>query len=217
MNGEKTLNIFNGQVMYNYFMQQYLDENNGCVPFNEAMCVGEVSIDIFSDQFNRYRCNAHHITMEQYQGKTLNPLRPLFNNQFTDIIFWFDDDMFCQINLLTLLAYLDQMHFNKKITLNLVNHVFTLINQFEFGIQGYHEIYKQVLMNKFIPQSIHLSVMEKGIRLYLEYIKEENEITAYIRQYKNVPSNILLAQLFNLFPQYGLGDSQYIHLMEKCQ
>ena len=218
MSREKTLNILNGQVMYDYFTRYHVDENNEYVPFNEAMCVSEVVVDIFSDQFNQYRCDAHHITIEQYKEITLNPLQPLFNNQFTGIIFWFDDDMFCQINLLTLLAYLNQIHYIKKITFNLVTRrEFKLINQFEFGVQGYHEIYKQVLINKCIPQNIHLAVMEKGIKLYLEYIKEENDITSYIRQNKNVPSKILVAQLFDLFPQYGLGDTQYFHLIERCR
>jgi hypothetical protein len=217
MNRENTLNILNGQVMFNHFTQHHLDENNVCAPFNEAICVGEVSVDIFSNQFNQYRCNAHHITMEQYQEKALHPLRPLFNNQFEDITLWFDDDMFCQINLLTLLAYLDQIRFTKKIIFNLVNHEFKLINHFNLGVQGYHEIYKQVLINKCIPQNIPLSIMEKGIRLYLEYIKEENEITAYIRKHKGIPKNEFIAELFRTFPQYGLGDIQYLQLIQRCR
>ena len=217
MNGAKTLNILNGQAMYDSFMQHHVDENNVYAPFNEAMCVGEVYKDIFSSRFNQYRCHALNITIEQYTELVLNPLQPLFNHQFTEIVLWFDDDMFCQINLLTLLAYLDQRHFNRKITFNLVNHGFKFINRFEFGVQGYHEAYQQVLIKKCLPQNIQIPVMEQGIKLYLEYIKDENELTAYIRQYKNIPANILVGQLFKVFPQYGLGDHQYFHLIEKCR
>lgn len=51
MNEKNTLNILNGQAMYGYFKQHNLDKNGIYVPFNEAMCTGKVTEDIFSSQF----------------------------------------------------------------------------------------------------------------------------------------------------------------------
>lgn len=215
MNGENVLNILNGQSMYNYFKQHHFDINGIYVPFNEAMCVGEVTNDIFSSQFNKYRCEAHNVTNDQYNQLTLKPLQILFKNQFSDIFLWFDDDMFCQINLLTILAYLNQINYSRKITLNLVNREFKVIDCFQFGVQGYDEIYRQVLIKKCMPQNIKLSIMEAGIRLYLEYLKEENEITAYIKQHEYLQNNILVLELLKTFSKYGLGDTQYIQLIDK--
>ena len=215
VNKKNILNILNGQVMYDYFKQHYFDKNSVYMPFNEAMCVGEVTDDIFSNQFNKCRCDAHHVTIEQYNELTLKPLQMLFQNQFSHIVLWFDDDMFCQINLLTLLAYLNQINYNRKITFNLVNQEFKVVDCFEFDVQGYNGIYKQVMINRGIPQNIKLSVMENGIRLYLEYLKEENEITEYIRQHGDLQRDILVTELLKVFPQYGLGDTQYIELIEK--
>lgn len=215
MNEKNILNILNGQAMLNYFKHHHFDEEGVYVPFNEAMCAGKVTSEIFSNQFIEYRCSAHHVTVKQYNELTLKPLQVLFDNQFSDIVLWFDDDMFCQINLLTLLAYLDQINYIRKITFNLVGHKFKVVESYEFGVQGYYEIYKQVMINRCIPQNINLPIMENGIRLYFEYIKEENEITAYIRQHADLQSNISVKGLLEVFPQYGLGDTQYIQLIER--
>jgi hypothetical protein len=215
MNEKNTLNILNGQSMYNYFVQNHFNENGVYVPFNEAMCVGEVTSDIFSNQFNICRCDTNHVTMEQYNELVLKPLQILFKNKFSHIILWFDEDMFCQINLLTLLAYLNQINYSRKIIFNLVGRRFKVVDCFEFGVQGYKEIYKQVMINRCIPQNINLSIMKNGIRLYLEYLKEENEITAYIRQHENLKNNILVTELLRVFSQYGLGDTQYLQLIER--
>ncbi|MBZ9687451.1 hypothetical protein G9F72_014060 [Clostridium estertheticum] len=214
MSEENILNILNGQVMFDYFKQNHFDKNGVYVPFNEAMCVGEAQPDIFSNQFNACRCEAHHVTIEQYNQLTLKPLQTLFKNQFTRIFLWFDDDMFCQINLLTILAYLDQLNYKNKITFNLVNREFKIIDCFEFGVQGYDEIYKQVIINRCMPENINLSIMKNGIRLYLEYLKEENEITTYIKQHEDLQFNSLLTDLLITFPEYGLGDTQYIQLIK---
>lgn len=217
MNDKNTLNILNGQAMYDYFKKHHLGKNGVYAPFNEAMCVGRVTENIFSSQFNKYRCDAHDITMDQYNELTLKPLSVLFKKQFSHIVLWFDDDMFCQINLLTILAYLDQINYSKKIAFNLVDHRFRVVNCFEFYVDGYYEIYKQVMIDRCIPQNISLRVLENGIRLYFEYLKEDNEITKYIEQHDNLESSVLLTELFKRFPKYGLGDTQYMKLIERCR
>ena len=215
MNEKNILNIMNGQSMQDYFKQHGFDRNGVYVPFNEAMCVGQAPSDIFSSQFTKCRCEAHNVTIDQYNENTLIPLQPLFNNQLSHIFLWFDDDMFCQINLLTILAYLEQINYKSKITFNLVNRDFKLIESFELSVQGYHEIYKQVIINRLMPENINLSIMENGIRLYQEYLKEENEIISYIKQHKDLQIDILVINLLKNFPEYGLGDTQYIQLIKK--
>ncbi|MDF2699963.1 MAG: hypothetical protein K0Q49_1519 [Haloplasmataceae bacterium] len=209
------LNILNGQAMVDYYFENDLNVNGNYIPFNEAMCVGNVSKDIFSDEFIKNRCIAHHVSLEEYRKITLEPLQLLLNQQFSNLILWFDDDMFCQINYLTVLAYLDQINYNKKVTLILVTQDFKLIDTYELDVSGYHDLYTQVLMNHKLTQEITLSYLNKGIELYLEYIKEDNEITRYIKNNKDLPKQELLKELINAFPQYGLGDTQYVELINK--
>jgi hypothetical protein len=161
----------------------------------------------------------NYFKQNHYNEVVLKPLQMLFKNQFSHIILWFDDDMFCQINLLTILGYLDQINYNRKIIFNLICRQFNkepmVIDSFEIEAKGYKEIYKQVMINRSVPENINLSVMKNGINLYFQYLKDENKITEYIRQNVNLNSDILLAGLFKTFPQYGLGDTQYKQLIER--
>jgi hypothetical protein len=109
-----TLHILNGQVMYNHFKETKFLEQELKIPFNEAMCYGETSDDLFSKEFADIRAKVHHVTPEQYNEITLIPLEPLFNKEFTHLTFWFDADMFCQINILTLLAWLVKQDLKRK-------------------------------------------------------------------------------------------------------
>lgn len=215
MKEKNTLNILNGQSMYDHFKKHNINENGIYTPFNEAMCVGEVIFDIFSNEFNKCRCDAHHVTIQQYNELTLKLLQILFEDQFSEIVLWFDGDMFCQINLLTILAYLNQSNYSREITLNLVDHKFKVLERIKFGIQGYKELYRQVMINRCIPENVNLSIMENGINLYFEYLKEENEITEYIRQHEYLQSDVLVTELLKAFPHYGLGDTQFIQLIER--
>lgn len=217
MNDCDTINILNGQSMLDYFKRHNLNKGGIYIPLNEAMCVGEVTEDIFSQEFVKCRCDAHHVTMEKYNEVTLLPLKALFENRFSKITLWFDDDMFCQINLLTILAYLNQINYNGNTTFNLVNYEFKMVDNIELDAQGYDELYKEVMIRRNMPQNIKLPLMEKGIKLYLEYLKEENEITSYIRQRSDLKMDILLQELLKEFRQYGLGDTQYIQLISKCR
>ncbi|MNC65796.1 hypothetical protein D3C75_1161190 [compost metagenome] len=57
--------------------------------------------------------------------------------------------------------------------------------------------------------------MYQAINLYLEMLQEDNPVTRYILQNKNVPTSDLLPQLFNRFSNIGYGDRQYIELINK--
>ncbi len=59
-----------------------------------------------------------------------------------------------------------------------------------------------------------MPVMFQGVKLYLEYLKQDNEIAAYIKKHLDKPQNELLKQLFHLFFHYGLGDIQYLKIIE---
>lgn len=215
MNKMNVLNILNGQSMYNYFKKNQLDKGGVYIPFNEAMCVGEVSPNIFSNEFIKLRCDTHSVTIQKYTEHTLKPLQKLFNNEFSHIVLWFDDDMFCQINFLTILGYLDQINYNNGIVFNLVREKFKVNQCIKLSSQGFKDIYDKVMIKRVMPENIELPIMKNGIKLYLECLKEENEIISYIKKYKHLSNELLLIKLFKKFPQYGLGDTQYFQLIEK--
>lgn len=208
------LNILNGQMMYEKFYNHQLMEKSDYVPFNEAMCSNEATATIFSDEFIQIRASGHQVSLQDYEKITLNPLKPLFENKYKCIVLWFGDDMFCQINLLTVLAYLDQAGYQGRVYYHKVEEMTYEVEETEIWIEGYHDIYQQVLIHHRLPEAKLMPVMYQGIRLYLEYLKEENDITTFIKRNLGKPQDELLHHLFNLFPHYGLGDTQYIKIIE---
>ncbi|WP_100486302.1 helix-turn-helix transcriptional regulator [Sporolactobacillus pectinivorans] len=211
---QNILNILNGEMMYKEFSTHQLMGKSDYVPFNEAMCSNDTHKSIFSGTFNRRRASGHHVSLEQYENIVITPLKPLFDKQYKCIVLWFGDDMFCQMNLLTVLAYLDQVGYKGKTFFHMVKETTYEVEETEIVPQGYKEIYLQVLIHHCFPEIPLMPVMYQGIKLYLEYLKKDNEITAFIKKNLDRSQNELLRQLFRVFPQYGLGDLQYLKIIK---
>lgn len=201
--------------MYNRFLASDFLKGGRMTPFNEAMCYGDTASEIFSDEFIITRARVHHVTSAQYKKITLQPLQPLFNQTYEHLVLWFDDDMFCQINILTILAWLDQVDHLYPIKINLVNDHFEPVETFTLRARGYHEIYNQVLLNKINPKQIQPSPLKKGIKRYLSYLDQESDLMIFIQKHKDKTEKELLAMLLKKFSHYGLGDTQYLTLIHK--
>ncbi|PFW73898.1 MULTISPECIES: hypothetical protein [Priestia] len=212
--GFKILNILNGQVMYEVFQTNNLLKKGEYIPFNEAMCSHETSVAIFSDEFINLRALGHKVSIQEYKNLTMTPLKPLFEKEYKCIVLWFGDDMFCQINMLTVLAYLEQVTYKGKVFFNMVNETTYEIETVEIFLSNYNKVYQQVLIDHQFPNIKVIPRMFQGIRLYMEYIKVDNEIVNYIREHEGQSQNELLKNLFHSFPQYGLGDVQYLKIIE---
>lgn len=214
MNPKKTLHLLNGQSMYNHFKITHFLEEELMIPFNEAMCYGYTCNDIFSREFTEIRAKVHHVTPEQYTDITLKPLEPLFSENFTHITLWFDADMFCQINILTFLAWLDQTDYKGTIELHIVGDKFEVKDSFTLKVDGYYTMYKQVLIQKKIPKDIFPVPLKNGIELYFNYL---DDLIRYIKKYQDVSEEELVTKLMGEFQHYGLGDTQYLEIIKSCR
>ncbi|MGR3763010.1 AraC family transcriptional regulator [Rossellomorea sp. NS-SX7] len=210
----KTVHILNGTEMYKKFKEKQFLELDSMIPFNEAMCYGNTCEDIFSDEFTAIRASVHHVTTAEYAEITLQPLQPLFSEYVDRIELWFDEDMFCQINLLTVLAWLDQTGFKGGIDLHLVNDHFQPVSHYSLTAKGFDSLYKQVLIEKTAPKEVHPAPLKKGIDLYLNYLMEDSDLMLYIQKHEAVPTKELVTLMIEHFKDYGLGDTQYIEIIE---
>ncbi|NEU31666.1 AraC family transcriptional regulator [bacterium LRH843] len=211
---KKTLHILNGMEMYKYFKKNHFLEHELMIPFNEAMCYGNTCDDLFSDEFTEIRANVHHVTTQQYTEITLNPLQPLFYEDFNRIELWFDNDMFCQMNLLTILAWLDRKDYQGAIDLHIVADNFQSVGYFTLQPKGYFALYKRVLIHKKIPQDVHPSPLKKGIELYLNYLNKDSDLMLFIQKHQDVPAKELVHVLIGNFQDLGLGDTQYLEIIK---
>lgn len=203
--------------MYEEFNMKKLMGDSDYVPFNEAMCVNATSRQVFDDEFIKIRAAGHHHTVEAYMNKVIHPLEVLFNKDYNYIVLWFGEDMFCQMNLLTILAYLDQAQYTGRVFLNNFREDEFKVNQLELTLGGYYAVYEEVLLHHKKPTNEVLPVMYQAIDLYLEMQTENNAVVTYIEKNKNMPTSELLKRLFEIFPTLGYGDSQYITLINRTK
>lgn len=214
MEREKTIHVLNGMEMERYFRETGFLKDEVTAPFNEAMCYGETCEILFSQAFIETRAKVHQVTEAAYREITLKPLEKLLHQDFSRVVLWFDADMFCQINLLSILAWLEQLNYKGAIELQLVDMHFKPIEQFALQLEGYEKLYKQVLIEKKSPDYIALAPLKKGIALYEQYVGEDNELVEFIKQHLGDSDQELVLKLLQQFPAYGLGDTQYIEMIQ---
>ncbi|HEY8929718.1 MAG TPA: DUF1835 domain-containing protein [Mucilaginibacter sp.] len=105
----KTLHILNGDSTLHSFNDTGLDGD--VIVWREALSEGPLEEDISSAHFWRMRedwvCEAFGENNESYQYKVLDELSKL-NCPYDEINIWFEFDLFCQANMLGVIAYLQQ-------------------------------------------------------------------------------------------------------------
>lgn len=209
------LNITNGMAM-----MKYLDENNivldgETVPFNEAMCEGSVSYPIFSDDFCHERALVHGVGVEEYYEMVIDNLGSFFDMEYDELHLFFDEDMFCQINLLTILAYLDKNEYDGRVALHIIDHKFNEINAVEIKVDGFNTIYKLVVENKRVPDVKLPDMIMDGILDYLAISGDNNVIDKCIDENPALTRDELLELLFSKFSKFGLGDAQLLKRIDE--
>ena len=217
---ENILHVLNGSCMMDEFKKnKWVNEKFTYIPFNEAMCWGDADEEIFSDSFIEKRVQSLNTTIEQYRSIVLKPLEPLLANKFDTIVLWFGDDMFCQINMLTILAYLEQCNFEGDVLFCMANEVTDemLPDAYEVDINGSLQKYKSIVCKKEMTTEKLMPVMYQAVSLYLNYRSKNSEINHYIIQNISRENSKLITDLLKTFPQYGLGDLQYEMLIKKLR
>lgn len=210
------LHILNGSCMLEKFSNEKLMNKNATyVSFNEAMCWGDADEEIFSHSFIEKRVQSLQTTEEEYQRIVLGALEPLFQGEFEIIVLWFGDDMFCQMNLITIVAYLEQTGYNGDVLFCMaLESMDEMVEEaFEIDIIGYWDRYKAVLCNREKPALEMMPVTYQAVNLYLTYRTSESPIVKYIKS--NVGKEKLIVDLLTLFPEYGLGDLQYQMMIDE--
>jgi hypothetical protein len=211
------IHILNGQVMYEEFKSNRLMGDSDYAPFNEAMCVNATTEQIFDKEFTITRATGHHEPVEGYIKKVIAPLANLFHKEYKCIVLWFGEDMFCQMNLLTILSYLEQSGYKGKVFLNSFREDEFKVNQTELKLGHYYSVYKEVLVNHTKPSNELIPVMYQAINIYLDMLKEDNAVVKYINKNKDLSTKELIQRLFDLFPTVGYGDTQYKELINKIR
>lgn len=105
----KTLHILNGDSTAKILKQTSIEGD--IVVWREMMCEGPICKEVGSDAFwlKRYAYfeKEFGVTKLEYYDKTIKEIIKLEDvSDYDEVVFWFEYDLFCQVNLMALCTYL---------------------------------------------------------------------------------------------------------------
>ena len=117
----KTLHITNGDSTTNYLKK--LNIEGEFITWREMLCEGKTTIDVGSERFwkNRflYLKSSYKVTKQKFINYTLKEYRNLCNKkQLDEIVLWFENDLFCQINMIAVISWLKR--YRKGYTISII-------------------------------------------------------------------------------------------------
>ena len=198
------LNVTNGQYFNDYVSKT---QKGVFVPFNEALIDGELSLPLFDTHFIKQRATLHKTTKEDYVQKMGFFFESNNLIQYRAITLWFGLDAFCQINMLGVLTYLEQIGYNGKVFYQAVDDTTCAIisERVQVSLGGFTNAYKKVACGQSVATGYDF--VDKGITDYL-YIKDKNN-----HFYKFIKDNLgkldktqMLIKLLDESLPYGLSD-----------
>ena len=199
------LNITNGEYFNEYFISKF---GGIAVPFCEAMMDGDTVENIYSKQFIVLRAKSLNVSENEYKSK-MYVYDALNDNNYPSICLWFGKDTFCQVNLLTLLAYLEQIEYRGEIKLNYIDdETFEVLNSdIEVKLGIYNKIYEDVLISKNVSYDTGVLVA-RAIDLFFDYRSKDGELAKLVKTNAYKEKTELICLLLESSKDYGLSDLQ---------
>ena len=202
---DKILNITNGDYFNAYFMAKF---GGVAIPFCENMMDGAVLTDLFSDRFVKLRCAALKVTEGEYRQKMRVP-EALAANDYAKICLWFGKDTFCQMNLLALLAYLEQIDCRVPLTLYYVDDetLEVIEGNIDVTLGRYRQIYQEIFLSRALPRDLGV-LHKRAIELYFDYHSQDGMLSRLVRENADKTRSELICLLLGASKEYGLSDLQ---------
>ena len=204
------LNITNGDFFDQHFHTIYQEPS---IPFREAMMTGTTVPQVFSKEFISHRATALNITETHY----LQQISPLLQSiqHSNHLRLWFGEDSFCQLNLLTLLAYLEQEGFEGEITLNLIDDqsLSIIAQDLSVTLGFYQDLYNAILVHHSLAKAQGV-ISQKAVDLYFDFLSPNGALAKLIKSNPAESDERLLILLMDHSLDYGLSDVQALELIK---
>ncbi len=211
---QRVLNLTNGDYFNEYFLKSFGGE---AIPFREAMMDGLTEREIFSQAFIAARCEALEVLREDYLAKAqvFDALRD-GGKEYDQVHLWFGKDCFCQMNLLTLLAYLEQICYGNRVILNLIDdESFSVLREgIEISLGAYQKLYEEILILKKMPSETHC-LEKEAVRLYFDYHSPDGKLSKLVEEHSEMDETSLICLLLRESAEYGLSDQQAKKLIRR--
>ena len=177
------LHITNGDYFNQHLRTQGIED---ALPFREVMMDGDTLPLIFSDDFVALRAAFHGVSEDAYRDR-IAFCNLLANGVCSAVHLWFGKDTFCQVNLLCILAYLEQIAYTGEITLHYIDdHTYQVLHAnipVRLGI--YQTAYKVALVDHQMPLQTGVLV-PLALMHYLDYLSEDGTLAHLVRENNNL-------------------------------
>ena len=172
------------------------------------MMDGEAATNIYSEEFIAFRTQALHVTKEEYQSK-MYVRDALQSREYQNLCLWFGKDTFCQMNLLTLLAYLEQINYQGEVKLHYIDdETFAVIEKdIAVSLGVYRQIYQDIFLSKITPNDLGV-LSKRAVELYFDYHSENGALANLIKANKDKAKTDIIPLLLEASKEYGLSDVQ---------
>ena len=198
------LNITSGDYFNNYIQTK---ENGVFLAFNESMLTGPLDINIFSSEFIKLRANYHNVAIPEYLLKLSDITKPNYINTFEEINLWFGEDTFCVINMITMLAYLEQINYSGIVYYTRIddytNEIIKEKEVIKLGI--FNNIYVTVILHKSFLNT-NFSFLNNTIINFLNLHNGLDVVSEYIKNNIVLDNNSLLINSLKISKNLGLSD-----------
>ena len=209
------LNITNGDYI-NAKLSKELDGE--FIPFREAMIQGLACEKILSEEFISVRANSLGVSEDLYKNYSKELLQFVSShNKYKKLKLWFGKDTFCQLNLLTLLALLEQINYLGEVELVIIDdetgNILSSPQTAKLGV--YQNLYKTVIIERVVPK--HFGVIDKrAIELYFDYLSPNGYLANLVRENANLSGEELVILVLKNSCEYGLSDLNAKELISKA-
>nr|WP_321223588.1 DUF1835 domain-containing protein [uncultured Psychroserpens sp.] len=106
-----TLHITNGNALTDYLLQLDIVTNENVISWQETLCVGPTVEEVASEAFINTRKSffKSFYDIRLSKKEITSELKKLDNiSNFTEIVLWFEYDLFCHINMVAVISLLEQ-------------------------------------------------------------------------------------------------------------
>ncbi len=205
----KSLHILNGDSTSEILKQS--DIEGDVIVWREMLCEGPVINDVGSDAFwvKRYEYfeNELGVSKLEYFDNTIKELVKIEDiSQYDEIVLWFEFDLFCQVNLMALAAYLLKYYIKK------VNYYLVCTGK-EKGKEKLQTLadyssktYQRLYQNKIKLSRSNLLFAEQCWHLYVENDPKKYRVFNFNKNQKFAYFQLAIDQHLQRFPsQNGLN------------
>ena len=151
-------------------LKELLEKQTGqkMIAFREAMSEGPLTEDVFCANFISERANFHKSSQREYKKHMqdyLSAYKKIKNGE--EVCLWFGQDLFCQINMLVVLAHLEEAKKLKSATINIVDeNNGKLIRAQIVDLNGFVKAYKSLCENKTAKTNV--DSINSAVKTYIE-------------------------------------------------